>query len=168
MIFAEEAQVGLLQSVVALIDIQLSQINYALRLVYPVIKGLARSFTVKEQACEAYNASMQRKLSDSVYVHCKAWYQSKTSGKNVAIFPGPLALYWWKLRNPVWAHYDSVDSDQWRRWLIVTKFAKWIAVPALIICFKALWSSESILASIRAVFQRFIVSGLVQLLSHCL
>ncbi|KAI0933357.1 hypothetical protein AcV5_005520 [Taiwanofungus camphoratus] len=91
------------------------EINYAVQLVAPVIQGLASSFEVKAEPCDAYNDQIQAKMAKTDWVRCTSWYRTGGSGKNFSIFPVPITHYWWLLRRPVWEHYISAGAGRWTR-----------------------------------------------------
>jgi len=91
------------------------QINYAIQLIKPIIARKAQSFTVRDGPTDAYNASIQERIGDSVFTACASYYRSSVSGKNVAIFPGPLVQFWWWLLSPRWADYQAVGAEKWER-----------------------------------------------------
>lgn len=91
------------------------QINYAIQLIKPIIARKARSFTVRDGPTDAYNAQLQKRIGGSVFTACASYYRSSASGKNVAIFPGPLAQFWWWLLSPRWADYQAVGAEKWER-----------------------------------------------------
>ncbi|KAF7297438.1 hypothetical protein MIND_00977400 [Mycena indigotica] len=92
------------------------QINYILKLVKPILAGLVKTFTVTSRATDAYNELIHARLARSVFVGCVSWYRTANGeGKVSSIFPGPMALYAWWLRRPVWEHYEADGaSDRWR------------------------------------------------------
>ncbi|KAI0065159.1 FAD/NAD-P-binding domain-containing protein, partial [Artomyces pyxidatus] len=92
-----------------------TQFNYTLQLIAPVLSGALASFEPTLPATETYNAWLQRRLTDSVWMTCTSWYRRGQEGKIFSTFPGPLALYWWFLRAPQWADY-VVKGDGSRAW----------------------------------------------------
>ncbi|KAH9927036.1 hypothetical protein B0H21DRAFT_763709 [Amylocystis lapponica] len=100
------------------------QINYAIQLAAPVLRGLACSFDVTPAACTAYNTALQAALDDSDFVQCRSWYRTGHTGKNFGIFPGHILRYWWLLRAPKWEHYNAVGAEKWVRWLKVERIAR--------------------------------------------
>ncbi|RXW18729.1 hypothetical protein EST38_g7127 [Candolleomyces aberdarensis] len=93
-----------------------AQIQHALQLVKPVVDGTAKSFEVKHEATDDYNEWLHKRLSTSVWTDCSSYYQLDGQGsKNVATFPGPVALFWWQLRKPRWEVFKAVGADAWER-----------------------------------------------------
>ncbi|KIL65745.1 hypothetical protein M378DRAFT_125196 [Amanita muscaria Koide BX008] len=91
------------------------QIEYILQLIKPVLDGKASSFDVTSDATNEYNAKIQKRLSNSVFMQCTSWYRSGNDGKVSNIFPGSGMLMWWWLRKPVWDHYQvSTDGKRWK------------------------------------------------------
>ncbi|KAJ3574820.1 hypothetical protein NP233_g1506 [Leucocoprinus birnbaumii] len=96
-IFSQEAQIGL-----------------ALQLMKPVLEGKAKYFEITDEATDEYNSWLQGRLQNSVWTDCMSYYRSdRKLGKIVATFPGPVALFWWLARTPVWSRYRAVGAEAW-------------------------------------------------------
>lgn len=96
-IFSQEAQIGL-----------------ALQLMKPVLEGKAKYFEITDEATDKYNEWLQGRLQNSVWTDCMSYYRSdRKLGKIVATFPGPVALFWWLSRTPVWERYRAVGAEAW-------------------------------------------------------
>ncbi|KZP31892.1 FAD/NAD(P)-binding domain-containing protein [Athelia psychrophila] len=91
------------------------QAQYILKLIAPVLAGAAASFAVTPAACDAYNAKLQRRLAGSVLTQCVSWYRAGGTGKVTSVFPGPVTLFWWWMRRPVWGDYEVVGGERWRK-----------------------------------------------------
>jgi hypothetical protein len=52
-------------------------------------------------------------MSKTVFVDCLSWYRSDGGGKNVAMFPGPISLFWWWTLWPKWEDYVAVGAERW-------------------------------------------------------
>jgi len=91
------------------------QVNYIMQMLDPILNGLVSSFEVTHEATDAWNARIHEKLATSVWSVCQSWYRAGKSGKNVAIWPGPLIEQWWQLRRPVWSDYNAVGADKWHK-----------------------------------------------------
>ncbi|KAG9086905.1 hypothetical protein FRC07_012956 [Ceratobasidium sp. 392] len=90
------------------------QINYAMQLIEPVIRGQAKSFSPKATATRAYNEWIQDELTRTVWTSCISWYHADDGkGKLVLTWPATQAYLWWLLRKPVWADYDTVGGEKW-------------------------------------------------------
>ncbi|KAH8827061.1 hypothetical protein DL96DRAFT_1710212 [Flagelloscypha sp. PMI_526] len=92
-----------------------TQINFILKLAKMVIEGKIKSFDVKEETTNRYNTWLQSRLSNSVWTQCTSYYQSATTGKIVATFPGPVTLFWWMMRkvNPTdWNFVPDLASEE--------------------------------------------------------
>jgi len=107
------------------------QVNYALQLIEPVIKGTASSFEVKEEATDKYNDMIQYRLSRSVFTQCVSWYRAGGDGKVSSIFPGPLTLFWWWLRSPVWKDYKAVGAERWVKQRRVARIRQFVGFISL-------------------------------------
>jgi hypothetical protein len=100
------------------------QVKYIFQLIKPVIQGMASSFEVRAEATDTYNDVIHSWLSHSVYTRCVSWYRTGGDGKIYSIFPGPLTLFWWWLRTPIWKDYRAVGAERkatHRWWAIIRK-----------------------------------------------
>ncbi|KAG8786077.1 hypothetical protein FRC12_016936 [Ceratobasidium sp. 428] len=109
------------------------QINYAMQLIEPVIRGKAKSFSPKATANHAYNEWIQDELSRTVWTSCISWYHAgqpallllstmchlisfdlgNGKGKLIATWPATQGYLWWLLRTPIWADYETVGGEKW-------------------------------------------------------
>ncbi|KAJ6590602.1 FAD/NAD-P-binding domain-containing protein [Mycena vulgaris] len=105
------------------------QANYALQLVKEVISGQVTSVEPTQAATASYNSWIQKRISDSVFSHCNSWYRTEATGKVFSVWPGPIALFWWKARTPAWGDYSVEISGNgshiktrhaWGRGLVFT------------------------------------------------
>lgn len=71
----------------------------------PVLDGQVKALELTDRACDEYNAWLQERLKSSVWMDCNSYYRQGMNGKNVSTFPGPVSLFWYMARNPVWSHY---------------------------------------------------------------
>ncbi|KAF8604479.1 FAD/NAD(P)-binding domain-containing protein [Ceratobasidium sp. AG-I] len=104
------------------------QINYAMQLIEPVLRGKAKSFVPKVDATRAYNEFIQDELKRTVWTGCISWYHAGNTrqGKLTANWPGTLTYMWWMLRKPIWADYETIGGESWvrrRRYLSALKTA---------------------------------------------
>lgn len=86
------------------------QISLAIQVMKPIIEGKVKAYELTEKACDEYNEWLQNRLNSSVWMECSSYYRAGMNGKNFSTFPGPLTLFWWIARNPVWSHFIS-DKD---------------------------------------------------------
>ncbi|KAJ7684224.1 hypothetical protein DFH06DRAFT_1155057 [Mycena polygramma] len=101
------------------------QIDYILQFVKPILDGLVSTFDVTTRATDAYNDLIHARLARSVFVECVSWYRSGGEGKVTSIFPGPMFLYGWWVRQAKWEDYNvKATSDQWERKL---RHEKWLS-----------------------------------------
>jgi len=130
------------------------QINYFLQLMKPVIEKKATSFEVRRSANDEYNAKIQRRTVGTVWTRCTSWY--RRGDKNVAIFPGPLFLFWWWARAPHWEHFIASGAERWeaerRRNRILSAL-----VTVLLVFFSAGLSQPA--------FREMVLSGLAQVVT---
>jgi len=96
-----------------------------------VLEGKAKSFEVTVEATDEYNEWLQKRLSTSVWTDCVSYYQGgKDKSKVVAMFPGPVTLFWWFCRQPKWDDFDGKESELWERERRMKK--KWTKVAVVI------------------------------------
>jgi len=57
-------------------------------MIKPIISGKLASVEVTETATDSYNAKLQGRFSDFVYLACKSWFRVGGSGKVIPLFPG--------------------------------------------------------------------------------
>ncbi|KAJ3479109.1 hypothetical protein NLI96_g9291 [Meripilus lineatus] len=126
------------------------QINYALQLIKPVVRGLASSFEVKLKDHDEFNKRLQKKLSTSVWSGCTSWYRTGHSGKIASVWPGTMTEFWWKLRSPVWSHYKVVNGKKWIRHRRFEKLQR--AIGLIGIVFALVWArnNETIIRTLTA------------------
>lgn len=85
-----------------------------MQLMKPVLEGKAKSFEITREATDEYNEWLQGRLEKSVWTDCMSYYRSdRKLGKITATFPGPVALFWWLSRTPVWERYVAVGGERW-------------------------------------------------------
>ncbi|KAJ7490847.1 hypothetical protein FB451DRAFT_1221246 [Mycena latifolia] len=96
------------------------QIDYILKFVAPILRGVVSSFEVTHAATDCYNARIQDMLSRSVHVSCASWYRVGGDGPNSSIFPGPGVLFWWWTRRPQWSDFrvDAACAPRWSRFVL--------------------------------------------------
>jgi hypothetical protein len=78
----------------------------------PVIDGLAKSFEIKDEVSDEYNDYLQDRHKSSVTQDCLSYYKSE-SGRNFALFPGTMTLFYWLARKVRWENYKSVGAEKW-------------------------------------------------------
>ena len=119
------------------------QINYSIRLIKPVIDHKARSFEVLESACDRYNGDIQRRMGETIFTDCSSWYRAaNTSGKNIAMFPGPITLFWWWSLWTRWDDYIAIGAERWLSEGTTWKYFKVYAVPLVLsVAFSVFWLS---------------------------
>jgi hypothetical protein len=88
------------------------QIAHAMRLIAPVLARDARSFEVRTDVFARYNVWIQRRLARSVWAHCRSYYRGREAdGRNIAIFPGPVTLFWWLAQRARLDDYVAVGAE---------------------------------------------------------
>ncbi|VDC07261.1 unnamed protein product [Peniophora sp. CBMAI 1063] len=92
------------------------QIDHALQLIRPVVQGKAAAFEVKEGVFGRYNEWLQGRLRKSVWAHCRSYYRGRTEdGRNYAIFPGPVSLFWWITHKVRFSDYEAIGAEKFER-----------------------------------------------------
>jgi hypothetical protein len=91
------------------------QISLAAQLMKPVLQGKVMSYELTDEASDDYNRWLQERLNSSVWVECSSYYRAGMNGKNFTTFPGPVTLFWYIARNPVWSHFISDEDIQLKR-----------------------------------------------------
>lgn len=83
-----------------------NSINYALRIIKPILDGQASAAEVKLEAEKAYVERVQAALGERVFASgCRSWYLAQTEGGrtwNSAMYPWTQGYYWWRSLFPVW------------------------------------------------------------------
>jgi len=113
------------------------QIQYALQLMKPVIDGLAKSFEIRDEDSDAYNRYLDNRQSASVTQDCSSYYRWNREGRNFALFPGPVTLFYWLARKIKWERYKVVGGEKWeaqrrrearRKWSVRFAFVVFVTV----------------------------------------
>ncbi|KDN40460.1 hypothetical protein RSAG8_08080, partial [Rhizoctonia solani AG-8 WAC10335] len=72
------------------------QINYAMQLIKPVIRGQAKSFVPKARATQAYNDYLQEELKHTVWTSCISWYHAGENRRGkLMTWPATQTYMWW-------------------------------------------------------------------------
>jgi cation diffusion facilitator CzcD-associated flavoprotein CzcO len=91
------------------------QVHYIIETLKLMVEGDLSAVEVSEDACNAYNADLDRKLETTVWVQngTAHGYYRHTSGKIVLGYPDVNLDYWLKLRQPVASdHHLSAKSEE--------------------------------------------------------
>lgn len=87
-----------------------NSINYALRVIKPILDGEASAAEIKREAEQAYADRIQADLGKTVFASgCKSWYvQDLGDGKrwNAQTYPWTQAYYWYRSLFPVWSDWQ--------------------------------------------------------------
>lgn len=81
------------------------QVNYALKVLRPIIDNMSTSVEPHEGATKIFNDRLQSKLHDSPYSQCNSWYRSGVKRKIAATWPGLGSSFWWQTLSPTWGDY---------------------------------------------------------------
>ncbi|KAM7184246.1 hypothetical protein V8F20_012294 [Naviculisporaceae sp. PSN 640] len=93
-----------------------NSINYALRIIKPVLDGKAKSVNIRREAEKRYSDKIQHALQNTVFSSgCASWYvRSAQGGKewNAMTYPWSQGYYWYENLFPVWRdwEYDAADN----------------------------------------------------------
>ncbi|KZV62263.1 FAD/NAD-binding domain-containing protein [Peniophora sp. CONT] len=105
------------------------QIDHALQLMRPILKGKADAFEVKESVFTQYNEWIQKRLARSVWAHCRSYYRGRTEdGRNYVIFPGPVTLFWWLAHRVRFSRYNATGAEIFER---ERRMKRWASVSAI-------------------------------------
>lgn len=83
-----------------------------MKLIKPVVDGLAKSFEIKEDVTDKYNDYIQDLHKSSVTQDCVSYYKS-ANGRNFSTFPGTMSLFYWLARKVRWENYTLVGGEKW-------------------------------------------------------
>ncbi|KAF9878989.1 monooxygenase [Colletotrichum karsti] len=86
-------------------------VNYALRVLKPVLEGRASAAMVKSEAEQQYVDEMQSALRNTVWnTGCGAWYTKKSKGTenqwNAMAYPYSQIHFWYRSFFPNWSHWE--------------------------------------------------------------
>jgi len=105
------------------------EVNYAVKMVAPMVKQGVRSFTLTEKAEADYNSWLHKRANNTVWSQCSSWYRHG-NGKIVAAWPGTFAYYWWLTRTPNFSHYDQKGGS--RNIAAMARIKLWARIIALL------------------------------------
>ncbi|KAL4998898.1 hypothetical protein BDV10DRAFT_62258 [Aspergillus recurvatus] len=100
-----------------------SSVNYALRILKPVLDGAASSVEVKADAEDAYVEKVQTALKNTVWhAGCHSWYVNEKRW-NAMAYPWTQAHFWYRSLFPVWKDWNiklvqKPASQTWKRLLL--------------------------------------------------
>lgn len=88
-----------------------NSVNYALRVIRPVLEGRASIADVKFEAEKKYSERIQEALQTTVWNTCQSWYvrdANNGSGKtwNAMSYPWSQAHFWYRSVFPVWSDWE--------------------------------------------------------------
>ncbi|KAI9376741.1 monooxygenase [Aspergillus egyptiacus] len=83
-----------------------NSVNYALRILKPVLRGEATSVEIKQEAEDRYIGDVQRALRQTVWnAGCASWYLNSKRW-NAMAYPWSQAHYWYRSLFPVWSDWN--------------------------------------------------------------
>ncbi|EJD02412.1 FAD/NAD-binding domain-containing protein [Fomitiporia mediterranea MF3/22] len=114
-----------------------AQINYIMQLLAPILSRSVSSFTVRASITDTFNDRLQKRLQSTVFTAYPSIYRagSDGAGKVVAIWPGPVTAYWWKVRKVRWSDYEARGAEKWeseRKRNRIRRVLAWIAAAVLL------------------------------------
>jgi len=94
-------------------------INYALRIIKPVLEGKASVAEVKREAEEAYVKEIHKELDNMVWATggCNSWYKmgsgatGQKKGWNGMTYPWWSGHYWYRCLFPAWKDWEYSVSE---------------------------------------------------------
>ncbi|KAF8643890.1 hypothetical protein AX16_008906 [Volvariella volvacea WC 439] len=118
------------------------QVQWALRLIKPILEGKAKSFEVKVEATERYNSWLQERLDSSVWTQCNSYYQAGRESKTklAFVFPGPVALFWWLCRSVQWNDFHAVGAEKWEEERRAQNARRWALRVMVLVAVVAIWA----------------------------
>ncbi|KAM3413971.1 hypothetical protein BST61_g10638 [Cercospora zeina] len=79
-----------------------NSVNYALRMLQPILSGRSKTINLKSEAEHSYVSAMQAALAKRVWsTGCSSWYVSENKW-NAMVYPWTQAHYWFRSVFPVW------------------------------------------------------------------
>ncbi|KAH7929753.1 FAD/NAD(P)-binding domain-containing protein [Leucogyrophana mollusca] len=131
------------------------QAQYVCKLIRPILEGKTKSLEVTVEATNKYNAWIQKRMRNTVFLDCFSYYRGdgRDGVRNIATFPGMMSLFWWITRNPHWDDFRAVGGERWtqqrrRNGMLV----RWGALAALLIVALPLINRNS--AAVWAILSR--------------
>ncbi|EAU81842.2 monooxygenase [Coprinopsis cinerea okayama7 len=64
------------------------QVDYTFQLIKPILEGSLKAVEPKVEPTDAYDKHIQKRMKNSVFVHCLSWYRVGGEGKVTNMFPG--------------------------------------------------------------------------------
>ncbi|KAJ5555993.1 flavoprotein [Penicillium frequentans] len=83
-----------------------NSVNYALRILKPILDGKAASVNLKQEAEDRYVYRVQETLRNRVWnAGCNSWYINEKQW-NAMAYPWTQAHFWWRSLFPTWSDWD--------------------------------------------------------------
>ncbi|KAI9670674.1 MAG: hypothetical protein M1831_005894 [Alyxoria varia] len=85
-----------------------NMVNYALKMIKPVLDGTASSVEVKKEAEEKWTRDVQTASKNTVFINggCGNWYVDRETRWNGATFPWSQIYAWRRCKWPVWGDWE--------------------------------------------------------------
>lgn len=139
------------------------QINYACRLLRPVLKEGARSIMVKSEAQAKDLAWVHEKLKGLVFnAGCSSWWMDPKTKKNTFIYPDPMYKYWLRTIFPRWSDFEIRRDPRFRRnstWRMLFELVASAGMTAL----AWIWLGESWQQTLKHVMSFKVLDSVVQM-----
>ncbi|ETS73027.1 hypothetical protein PFICI_15202 [Pestalotiopsis fici W106-1] len=115
-----------------------NSINFALRVIKPVLEGQATVADLKPQAEAEYTERLQKDLEKTVWNSgCQSWYIRANGGKpwNAMSYPWTQSYFWFRSRFPTWSDWRYTGEAELRKeglghgylvaWVVIGAVAWW-------------------------------------------
>ncbi|KAJ9266930.1 hypothetical protein DTO195F2_865 [Paecilomyces variotii] len=97
-----------------------NSVNYALRIMEPVLNGNAAAAEVKQEAEDAYAHEVQSALENRVWnAGCSSWYINEKKWNSMS-YPWTQAHYWYRSLFPVWSDWNIKNFRDQNQPLLIT------------------------------------------------
>ncbi|KAL7938361.1 hypothetical protein V8C35DRAFT_150824 [Trichoderma chlorosporum] len=153
-----------------------NSINYALRVIKPVIQGQATAVDVKLDAEKQYTHQVQTDLTGMVWHSgCNSWYNRSKNGvvRNASMYPYTQPYFWYKCLFPTYRDftYDIAKNPPRRIWkkavqFLVCSAASVVGLRLIISGTKDIWDLKSYVPFVQdqaRVFGKGVVAAYVKM-----
>ncbi|KAI2812131.1 hypothetical protein CBS115989_10756 [Aspergillus niger] len=83
-----------------------NSVNYALRILKPILQGRVLAVEIKEEAEQTYIHEVQKALAKRVWnAGCASWYINEKKWNSMA-YPWSQAHFWWRSLFPTWSDWN--------------------------------------------------------------
>ncbi|KAF8505032.1 4-hydroxyacetophenone monooxygenase [Hysterangium stoloniferum] len=82
-----------------------NNVNFALEVIKPILRGEASEVEVKDDAEKTYTKDIQAASQDKIWTKCNSWYVSD-NGWNATLYPWAQTYLWWRSNFPTWSDWS--------------------------------------------------------------